>query len=187
MAKYPVMPVHIDAYLSATEHLSTIEHGAYQLILFQMWRHGGALLNNDRVLARCAGLDMGRWKRMKPTIMAFMQIEGNYITQRRLIEILDKLSRHSKSQSDRAKSKWLKINGPKHAAGMPPAIPTHMPKSAKVKKEGESSLEGSALSPPKSGHAEEAIAPSGPVGHSSTKGAVIEVSSALLKTRLVAK
>ena len=183
MTKYPIMPMHVDAYLGATEHLSTIEHGAYQLILMQMWRGGGVLPNDDKVLARCAKVDAARWKKMKPTIMGFIRIEGKFITQRRLIGILDKLNRHSESQSTKAQRRWLKNKGLPHADGIATALPVHMPTDAKVLS-GESSLEGSALSPPENGKREKPVPGSGVERDEHGRLVKIEVSEAFKQTRL---
>ena len=41
MAEAPIMPFATDAYIGDTTHLTTIEHGAYLLLLFAMWRTAG--------------------------------------------------------------------------------------------------------------------------------------------------
>ena len=134
MAEFPIMPFHVDAYLSATENLATIEHGAYQLILMQMWRHGGVLPNDDKVLAGYAKLRLYRWKKMKPTIMAFMRIEGNFITQNRLIKLIELGRQHSFVQSQKAKRMWAKKRQSFNAPAYATAMPVHMPGDAKVSK-----------------------------------------------------
>ncbi len=120
VAEFPIMPMHWDAYLGDTMHLSTIEHGAYLLLLGAMWRAGGSLPADDRVLARTTGLTLDRWRRMKPTIMAFMHpISGDRITQDKLLEVKSHVSRHAKAQSDRSRARWLKTKGRADAAASP--------------------------------------------------------------------
>jgi uncharacterized protein YdaU (DUF1376 family) len=84
MTDSPAMMLWTDAYLGDTKHLTTTEHGAYLLILMAMWRAGGKLPNDERRLATTAGLRIDHWRRMASTIMAFMTIEGEFITQKRL-------------------------------------------------------------------------------------------------------
>ncbi len=84
MTDSPAMMLWTDAYLGDTSHLTTIEHGAYLLILMAMWRAGGSLPNDDVRLSRTARLPLDKWRRMAPTILDFMTIEGASITQKRL-------------------------------------------------------------------------------------------------------
>jgi uncharacterized protein YdaU (DUF1376 family) len=78
------MPLWTDAYLGDTRHLSTVQHGAYLLILMSMWRNGGDLPNDEKRIARIAGLPMDRWRKISDAVMELFEIEGELITQKRL-------------------------------------------------------------------------------------------------------
>jgi uncharacterized protein YdaU (DUF1376 family) len=73
-----------DAYMADTSHLTTIEHGAYLLILMAMWRAGGHLPNDDLRLARVARLRRDQWRKIAPTIREFLTVDGDAVTQKRL-------------------------------------------------------------------------------------------------------
>ena len=92
MSAPPYMPFYVGDYLADTRQLTTIEHGAYVLLLLCMWRAGGALPNDDAKLARFTGLTPRQWDRMKPHIMPFFDVENDQIIQRRLTS---ELTRHS--------------------------------------------------------------------------------------------
>jgi uncharacterized protein YdaU (DUF1376 family) len=81
----PAMLLWTDAYLGDTKHLTTLEHGAYLLLLMAMWRAGGSLPNDERRLARTAGLPLDKWRKIAPAILSFMTIDGVMITQKRLM------------------------------------------------------------------------------------------------------
>lgn len=110
MADYPAMPLWTDAYLGDTTHLTTIEHGAYLLLLMTMWRAGGSLEFDDKLLARYARLNAGQWRRIKPVLMPFFTVEEGRIKQGRLTAEYGFVKRKAKSQSARAKARWLKNN-----------------------------------------------------------------------------
>jgi uncharacterized protein YdaU (DUF1376 family) len=80
------IPWNVPAYIADTTHLTTIQHGAYILILFCMWRHGGKLQDDDRILAAVAKLPVGIWKRIMGPIRALLMPadEPGFVTQKRL-------------------------------------------------------------------------------------------------------
>jgi uncharacterized protein YdaU (DUF1376 family) len=84
MTTTPGMMLWTDAYLGDTSHLTTLEHGAYLLILMAMWRAGGSLPDDDARLARCAGLSRDKWRRIAPTIRELLIGEDGRVTQKRL-------------------------------------------------------------------------------------------------------
>lgn len=119
MAEFPAMPVWTDAYLADCGHLTTIEHGAYILLLFTMWRNDGWLENDDAKLARYSRLTTKQWGRIRPTIMAFFQDEGDRITQRRLTDELSAVRQKSRRQSHNSRSRWLKTKETPDATAQP--------------------------------------------------------------------
>lgn len=84
MTDIPAMLLWTDAYLSDTSHLTTVEHGAYLLLLMAMWRNGGSLPNDEMRLARTARLPIDKWRKVAPNVMEFMRIDGDVVTQKRL-------------------------------------------------------------------------------------------------------
>lgn len=111
MAEFPALPLFTDAYLGDTVHLTTIEHGAYLLLLMCMWRSNGTLPNNDKLLARYSKLSPSQWKRIKPILWPLFDVSNEGITQGRLSDELDYVKANSKKQSDRAKTRWNKQKG----------------------------------------------------------------------------
>jgi uncharacterized protein YdaU (DUF1376 family) len=115
MAQFPAFPLWTDAYLADTGHLTTIEHGAYLLLLVTMWRNGGELPNDDKELARYARMTSGQWLRIKPRLMRFFTVSSDSITQGRLTDELVAVKQKSAKQSDNARAKWRKNRDKRHA------------------------------------------------------------------------
>lgn len=108
MAQFPAIPLFTDAYLGDTTHLTTIEHGAYLLLLMTMWRAGGSLPSEDRMLTRYTKLRLDQWRKMKPVIMEFFEEKDGKITQKRLTDELGLALQRSAGQAHKAKARWLK-------------------------------------------------------------------------------
>jgi uncharacterized protein YdaU (DUF1376 family) len=77
MSKRPWMPFYVADYLKDTRHLTTLEHGAYLLLIMEYWVKGG-LPGQDRQLARIAGMRIAEWRAIKPTIAAFFHDEWRH-------------------------------------------------------------------------------------------------------------
>jgi uncharacterized protein YdaU (DUF1376 family) len=120
MAEFPAFPLWTDAYLADTHHLSTIEHGAYLLLLMAMWRSNGTLPTDDRQLAKFARLGANQWQRVKPALLPFFRIEGLTMTQGRLADELQYVREHSKKQAKNARSRWENRTAPPGAVGRHP-------------------------------------------------------------------
>ena len=76
MANLPCMPFWTDAYLTDTILLTTEQHGAYLLLVFQAWRsHDCSLADDDDMLALQAKLSATKWRQIKPVVMAFWTLD----------------------------------------------------------------------------------------------------------------
>ena len=94
MAAFPAMPLFTDAYLADTRHLTTEEHGAYLLLLMCAWRSRRcALADEDKALARIAGLTPARWRRMRPTLEAFFVVSDGLWKQGKLTSVYDDVAK----------------------------------------------------------------------------------------------
>ena len=94
MAEFPALPFFTDAYLADTRHLTTEEHGAYLLLLMCAWRTRGCCLkDNDRLLARIAGVSPTRWRRLKPNLVEFFTVTDGLWQQKKLSYVYDTVAK----------------------------------------------------------------------------------------------
>jgi uncharacterized protein YdaU (DUF1376 family) len=63
----PWMPLYVSDYLADTGHLSTLEHGAYLLLIMHYWQQGG-LPRSDEKLARISRMPVQEWKKIRKNI-----------------------------------------------------------------------------------------------------------------------
>lgn len=109
MAKYPALPFWTDAYLGDTTHLTTLQHGAFLLLLFAMWRSKDCrIADNDRTLAIITGLSASHWKRARPVLEAMNRVEGGYWTNARLQDEREFLTKVRLNNSRAGKASALK-------------------------------------------------------------------------------
>lgn len=78
------MPFYIGDYLRDTLHLTTEQHGAYLLLLFACWTHGGRLPNNDSELAVITRLPIEQWKETRKKIEPFFKKSVKFLSQKRV-------------------------------------------------------------------------------------------------------
>ncbi len=69
---HPWMPFYPGDYLADTVHLSTLEHGAYFMLIIHYWRHG-ELPAEDIRLARIVRLPLDQWMDIRPTLAELFQ------------------------------------------------------------------------------------------------------------------
>lgn len=70
--KHPWMPFYIGDYIADTGHLSTVQHGAYMLLIMNYWVRGGLPLD-DRQLATITKLPMRDWLKHRPVLAMFFE------------------------------------------------------------------------------------------------------------------
>ncbi|MBV1901071.1 MAG: DUF1376 domain-containing protein [Kordiimonadaceae bacterium] len=94
MAEFPSLPLFTDAYLADTLHLTTEEHGAYLLLLMCAWRtRGCSLRDDDKMLARIAGVSLSKWRRMRPGLVEFFSIDNGHWHQKKLSHVYETVSK----------------------------------------------------------------------------------------------
>jgi uncharacterized protein YdaU (DUF1376 family) len=64
------MPIYWSSYHADTQHLSTVQHGAYLLLIGHYWSTGG-LPDNDQQLANITRLSPDEWLAHRATLQAF--------------------------------------------------------------------------------------------------------------------
>lgn len=112
MAEFPAMPLFTDAYLADTIHLSTIEHGAYLLLLMVAWRtRGNRLPDDNRLLARYTKCTMGQWLRIRPALEPFFDVADGVWVQGRLMDEANHVRQVRESQIANGRASALKRKG----------------------------------------------------------------------------
>jgi len=96
-------PKDVPAYRLDTRHLSTLEHGAYNLLIDEYMLTREPLPDDDRVLASIARMPVEEWNRIAPTIRAFFRARAGMLTLKRCDAILNAQDNSNKRLSERAK------------------------------------------------------------------------------------
>ena len=73
---HPYMPLYVSDYLGDTSHLTTLEHGAYMLLLMAYWQRGGPLSSDPHRLATIARVPTDVWTSVERTLSEFFTIDG---------------------------------------------------------------------------------------------------------------
>ena len=105
MAALPYMQLYVADYLSDTSHLSTLEHGAYLLLLFNYWQRGQSFAAKDertlnKRLATVARMSEEEWSEIRPTIEEFFEVSATEWRHSRVER--DLLAVHGKSKQAQA-------------------------------------------------------------------------------------
>jgi uncharacterized protein YdaU (DUF1376 family) len=86
MTAYAFMPLYVGDYLSDASHLTTLQHGAYLLLLMKYWRDAAPLPDDDRKLARIAHLTDDDWRSIRDDIADFFQLNGDGFWRHKRVE-----------------------------------------------------------------------------------------------------
>lgn len=82
------MPFYVSAYLADTTHLSTPEHGAYLLILLNLWQTRRPIKDSDEAFQRVCKVTAEAWAAMREIILDLLTKTADGWIQKRLwIEI----------------------------------------------------------------------------------------------------
>lgn len=117
------MPLDVGAYLRDTSRLSTLEHGAYLLLIMDYWVNGN-LPKDDASLALIARVSLDDWKKMRPKLKKLFKKGW---THKRVEEELQKAAEISEKRRKNAELKWAiaRANGHAIASAKAPANGMH--------------------------------------------------------------
>jgi uncharacterized protein YdaU (DUF1376 family) len=82
MAALPYIQLYVADYLADTAHLTTVEHGAYLLLIFNYWQKGESFKAKDertlnKRLATVARMNEQEWENVKETLSEYFEITEN--------------------------------------------------------------------------------------------------------------
>lgn len=117
------MPLYVADYLADTRRLSTLEHGAYMLLIMDYWRNGG-LPDDDRKLARIVGLSEAEWMDIRDTIADLFQADWKH---KRIDEELAKSEAKTERRVEAGRRGGLAkaANKPSNATILPEQTPSN--------------------------------------------------------------
>jgi uncharacterized protein YdaU (DUF1376 family) len=84
VAALPYMPLYVADYLADAAHLSTLEHGAYLLLIMTYWQRGKPLPAQDERLANIVRMPLDQWQAIRGNLAEFFQDDGGTWTHKRI-------------------------------------------------------------------------------------------------------
>jgi uncharacterized protein YdaU (DUF1376 family) len=126
------MPLWIGAYLGDTMRLTTIQHGAYLLLLMAYWRDRAPLPDDDDELRSITKASKEEWKKMRPVLAKFFRVDNGVWWHKRIERELEHASERNAKAKSKAKAgaqaRWKDHS--KNASSIPvsnaPSIPQAM-------------------------------------------------------------
>lgn len=104
----PWMPLYVADYLQDTNHLSTVEHGAYLLLIMHYWSKGKLPVEPER-LARIARLPLEQWSSIASSIAEFFDEQWQHARiDQELADARLRHERRAEAGRNGGKSKALK-------------------------------------------------------------------------------
>ena len=100
------MPLWIGAYLADTMRLTTIQHGAYLLLLMAYWCDRSPLPDIDDELRSITKTDNSEWKAMRPVLAKFFRVEDGVWWHKRVEEELSASKKHKEKAESGGSSRW---------------------------------------------------------------------------------
>lgn len=116
------MAFHPGDYLTDTAHLSTLEHGAYLLLIMNYWQRGEPLPADDKKLRGITRMSAAEWAESRETLLEFFVVRDGALHHKRIDEELERArtksskARASAEQSHSARKANAKQPQPVRAA-----------------------------------------------------------------------
>lgn len=121
-------PRNISAYRDDTQHLTTLEHGAYTLLLDEYYQTRKPLPDNDQALANIVKMPLLEWLAIATRIRSFFKQKKGWLHQKRANDTLNDQDRRAKNRSEKAQKAALVRHGKiknLHATGISQATSEH--------------------------------------------------------------
>jgi uncharacterized protein YdaU (DUF1376 family) len=99
MAALPYIQLYTADYLADTAHLTTIQHGAYLLLIFNYWQRGQPLNNANGRLASVVRMSNDEWAIHEQTLAEFFEVNGDEWVNHRIDEDLEAVKAKSTKAS----------------------------------------------------------------------------------------
>lgn len=110
------MPLYVADYLKDTGHISTVEHGAYFLLIMHAWTHGGRLPLDPERLRRITGMTPKEWKSSWPVLAEFFTSDEIGYRHKRIDAELARAADITEKRRAAANASWEKRKGLKRNA-----------------------------------------------------------------------
>ena len=110
MPSTPYMKLYIGDYLGDTQHLSTLEHGAYILLIMAYWQNGGPLQNDPKLLRRLTKMTPREFQKTSENVLKMFQVRDGLIVHKRIDFELSKREQVSTAARNAIKSRWYGRN-----------------------------------------------------------------------------
>ncbi len=98
------MPFYWGDYLGDTRRLSTVQHGAYLLLIGEYWQTAEPLPDDDATLARLTLLSLEEWQTHRSVISRFFIVDGGVWRHKRIDAELAKATSNREAKSRAGKS-----------------------------------------------------------------------------------
>lgn len=122
------MPIYVGDYLGDTQRLTTEQHGAYLLLLFDYWRNGPPPAD-DAVLAQITRLSRPAWKKMRSVVLGFFDERSGHLHHGRVDKEIAKAEENHERRTEKARkgaaARWSKQgndDAPSNAPSIPQAL-----------------------------------------------------------------
>ena len=120
----------IGAYLADTMHLTTLQHGAYFLLLIAYWRERAALPDDDDQLRSITKLERSEWRATRPVLAKFFKVDAGVWWHKRVEHEIAVAEARSKKAAEKAskaaQARWGA--SPEQSTSNAPSIPQALPK-----------------------------------------------------------
>lgn len=124
------MPIWIGSYLADTLELTTVQHGAYFLLLLAYWRKRAPLVDNDDTLRSITKLEKADWRKHRPVLAGYFKVgDGVWWHKRVEAELTSAEARAKKAAEKASKAAQARWGAsPEHPPGDAPSMPQALPK-----------------------------------------------------------